>query len=216
MGSTLSTLKTGLNNVLGVAETTFKTEEKRTDAINFGIRECLLRYDLPQYVTTETLSFTSGVASLPTGCLAPQKLFASTSPRLPYRRVNPDEFDAQVSRTYKIAYDTATDVEKVYIYQATTTSLSFRYLKLVNLSATGDTIRLNPWWDKPIVTFAAAHLWRAERRYDLAEELEKEADNQAAAAWQLESQRWQGKEDTRLHSVYENNSILSSWNPRNA
>lgn len=216
MGSTLSTLKTGLNNILGVAETTFKTEEKRTDAINFGIREVLLRYDLPQYVTTETLSFTSGVASLPSGCLAPHKLWLATAPRLPYTLVKPDDFDFNVSRTYKIAYDTATDTEKVYIYAAETTSLSFRYLKLVNLSAAGDTIRLNSWWDKPIATFAAAHLWKAERRYDLAQELEKQADEQAAAAWQIESKRWQGNEDNRLHSVFENRSLLQTWNPRNA
>jgi len=216
MGSTLSTLKTGLNTVLGVAETTFKTEEARTDAINYGLRRILLRYDIPQYITTETVSFTSGVASLPTGCLEPRKLFLSTAPRSPYLLVRPDDFDLNVSKTYKIAFDTASSTEKMYIYPASTTSLSFRYLKLVELSAATDAIRLNSWWDKPIATYAAAHLWKRERRYDLSEELEKQADEEAAEAWQVESKRWQSNADTRLQSVFERRPILSDFNPRNA
>lgn len=207
--SDLAALKVKLNHALMISETNLYTEEKRTFAINTAIEDTLLEYPIPQYILAPSLSFSSGSVALPTDCLRPIKLFNATSLQ-EYDLIDPGDFDSNISNTATIKYDTGTSAEKIYIYNADTVTLTFRYLQMpAYLSSPSDTVKFPIRWDLGIVTRAASYLLQSSRNFDIAQAKAELAKNLLAKAWQQESARYQGKYGTRLKSVYESRLLLT-------
>lgn len=209
MASTLGELKIKLNYSLGTASTSLNTNERREYAINRAIEKIIEQYDMPQYTISSTLSFTSGVADLPSDFLRPLLLITD---KKRYERIDFDAFLRDISNTYTIQYDTANSKEVVKVYPADTTSLDLWYIQQpAQLSSDSDTTRFPTYWDDAIVEYAAALLLQFNRQYDEYTVKLQSAEDMLAKAWQNERQRITGKEHQRLTSVFSTNSLLGNY-----
>lgn len=210
--STLTQLLTKLSRALGTTETNKFTSDNRTAAINTAIESLLEMYAVPQYITTSTLTFSAGIASLPTDCLKPIRLFqadASTSQLTrEFLLINQNDFDSHVSNTYTIKY--ISSVEKLYIFPAETVSLSFRYLVAPTyLSSGSDTVRFPTRWDDAIVQLAAYYLFSDDNQQDRASSKYQLAIDLSSKVWQAENARYESPETNKLESVHAKRGILS-------
>lgn len=211
MAITLGQLKVLLNFALGTSETNLLTKPKREDAINASIQNILEDYAIPQYVISANLSFTNGVASLPTDCITPLKLNDPNQKTIIYDRINWDNFSYNLTQTYTIKWDTVSSSEKMYIYPANTTTLEFWYVQNQPVLTTdSNTIRFNPWWAKPIAEKAAEKLFTDSASFNRADAKEKTANDLIAKAWQTERARITGVQDNKLTSIFTKKSLLGS------
>lgn len=206
---TLGDLKIKLNFAVGTSETNLLTVEKREDALNRAIQIILEQYPIPQYVISPNLTFTNGVATLPDDCVMPLKLVSPTDAYTIYSRVGWDKFPYNIPQTYTIRWDTATNLEKIYIYPTTATSLTFYYVQnQETLVDDADECRFNPWWANPIAEKAAEILLTDTANFNRAQAKQIVADNLMAKAWQIERQRITGVQDNKLTSIYQQTSLL--------
>lgn len=210
MSITLGTLQIGLNGSLGTSETNLFTNDKRVRAINQAIETILEEYAVPQYVNDTTLSFSNGIASMPTDCLRPLKLFISSNGAVQeYKIINSDDFDNNIYQTAKVYWDTTSSTEKIKIYPATTSSLSFRYVQTPSyLAVSADTVRFYQRWQRPITEEAAHYLFLDSQNWDGAVAKKKSADDQKAKAWQAENARFQSPYENSVESVFESKKSL--------
>ena len=209
MAFTLGDLKTKLNFALGTSETNLMTVEKRTDALNRSIQIILEQYAIPQYVISTALSFTAGIANLPTDCLQPLKLVDPTQNSNDFKRVNWDSFADNVSNTYTITWDTAGSKEVIKSYPTNYTTLTFWYImNPPTLVSDSDFPRFNSWWMDAIVEKAAEKLLTDVGTFNRAEAKQATADNLIAKAWQNERQRIVGPEENKLTSVFSKKKSL--------
>ncbi len=205
----LGTLQTKLNFALGTSETNLMTEEKRTDALNRAVQYILQVYPIPQYVISDTVSFTSGVGSLPDNCLIPLKLNVITEPTTIYNRVTWDDFQNNVDYTYTILFDEVTDTEKIHIYGTSATSLQFWYILMPEeMEDDADTVRFNTWWSKAIAEKAAEFLLIDTAAFNRATAKAEVAEKAIADAWQMERARITGVQDNKMKSIYTKYSLL--------
>lgn len=210
MGSTLGDLKIKLNYAIGTSETNLMTEDKREDAINRAINIVVQQFSIPQYTVSTSLSFVSGVANVPTDCIMPYLLYQTSQPQLTYQGIDFDRFRFNLSQTFTIKWDTASSLEKFYIYPADTVSLTLYYLQRPTaLSEDDDTVRFNSFWDEGIVEKAAEQLFISTQNFSMAEVKSVVAKDLLAKAWQMERSRLQGQEDQRIQSVYEKHNFIS-------
>jgi|GEM_PF-6173784 len=204
--STLGDLQTKLNHSLMNAETNLYTNEKRIDAINRSIETILKKFDVPWYTLTSSISFTSGAATLPATFLRAIKVFNSSD--LEYTQVSPNDFDNDISNTWTIKWD-GTSAFKLYIYPASTTSLTYRYIEYpTRLSASSDTVRFPVYWDEAIAELAAFTLLQQSRNTSDAQVKKMIADDKIAEAWQQDAKLVDGPVGMRLKSLYEDYSFL--------
>ena len=211
MGSTLGQLKTKLTYALGTSDINLYTHAKRTDAINKAVEHILQLYPIPQYTLETTLSFTSGVADLPTDFIRCLKLWNSGQ-QLEYVMIHPNDFDNQVSYSFTVKWDNTLPVpkEKVYLYPADTIVLNFRYIQMpVDMVDDSETTRLPERWDDGIAALAARFLFLDTNEPTRAQAAEALAREHYALAWSVESARFQDPRFTRLESKFESMPILS-------
>lgn len=209
----VSSIETKQDYHLGTTETNFYTPDKRRDAIYRTVLAILQMYDIPQYTKKVDLSFSSGVATLPSNCLRP--LYMVDSQDNVYERVDYELFDEKIPFSYKIEYDEDTETEKVYIYNELTTDLSFRYIVSPDPIVSGDEeLRFKDWWEEAISIYSVAFLLRMARNFRAAAEIKEEALQVCNTAWQNERVRIVGEQEQRLRSKFEKQAMFSwSWTP---
>lgn len=206
---TLGELKILLNFTVGTSETNLLTNEKRLDALNTVIQNILEQFPIPQYVTSTTLTFVSGLSALPTDCIMPLKMNDASQPTIIYDRIDWDDFLFNISQTYTIQWDGINDVEQIAIYPQTPTSLQFWYIQNPDpLVDDVDTVRFNPWWAKAIAEKAAEKLLTDSAAFNRAQAKKQVADDLLAKAWQTERARITGIQDNRLKSIFTKRSLL--------
>lgn len=210
MSITLGALQIGLNSSMGTSETNLYTSDKRIRAINRAVETILEQYPIPQYLIDTTLSFSSGLVSIPTDCLRAVKLFTSSNGNVQeWKIVNPDDFDNNIYQTAKIYWDTSSSLEKIKIYPASSTSINFRYVQIPTyMSASSDTVRFYQRWSDVICEQAAYFLFLDSQNYTGAQAKKQSAADLMAKAWQVENARYQSPYENTLESVFEHKKSL--------
>jgi len=201
MGATLGQLKLDLTEALGTSETAFFTNSARTNAINKTIREILDQFDVTQYQVSTTIGFSAGIGSLPTDCLRP--LYLVDQYNNEYIQQDYERFLENTTYTYKIIYNTSTNLEQVQVYPQLNSLLTFFYMvNPTDLSSDTDTVRFTNTWNRAIAEKAAGYLLLNARQYDVAQAKMQYADSLIAKAWQNERLRIVGRAAQRITSLY--------------
>lgn len=201
MGATLGQLKLDLTEALGTSETAFFTNSARTNAINKTIREILDQFDVTQYQVSTTIGFSAGIGSLPTDCLRP--LYLVDQYNNEYIQQDYERFLENTTYTYKIIYNTSTNLEQVQVYPQLNSLLTFFYMvNPTDLSNDTDTVRFTNTWNRAIAEKAAGYLLLNARQYDVAQAKMQYADSLIAKAWQNERLRIVGRAAQRITSLY--------------
>lgn len=210
MSITLGSLQIGLNASLGTSETNLYTSDKRVRAINRAVETILEQYVIPQYLIDTTLAFSNGLVAIPTDCLRPVKLFVASNGNVQeWKIVNPDDFDNNIYQTAKVYWDTTSSLEKIKIYPANSTNISFRYIQIPTyMSASSDTVRFYQRWADVICEQAAYFLFLDSQNYDGATAKKQSAVDLMAKAWQAENARYQSPYENSLESVYSHKKSL--------
>lgn len=211
MASTLGQLKIKLNYALGTEEVNLFTNDKRVNAINRAIEAILEQYPIVQYKEEHSISFTAGVADLPTDWLWINKLW-NTSNNVVYTIVDANVFDDNLSNTATIKWDTTVPAKlKMYIYSPDTVTLMLRKTVIpTSLLSDSDTTRFDTRWDQGIVSLAAYFLLSEAQRSEAAVLKKQLADNLISKVWQRDSQIYQSPSENRLVSAFEKKSLLHS------
>ena len=210
----VSSIQQAIDLHLGTSETNFFTPDKRNDAIYRSIVLILQRYDIPQYVKETTISFTNGVAELPSDCLRP--LYMKNDQNQEYERLDYEMFTEKRSLSYTIKFDQTTEMESMYIYYPMSVDLTFWYM-LAPPQITGDAsqkLYFKDWWLDAISMYAVSFLRKNSKDYSGAQIAETEALSLCANAWQNDRSRIGGEEEQRLRSLFEKQPMFSwSWTP---
>lgn len=162
MSSTLSTLRSKTDFYLG-AENIYQADDKTT-ALNSARNHLLLNYEISEFIVTETLTFASGVATIPTTYLRGLKLFTTAQPTDFYIRYGENEFDQDIDNTWTIKDDSGT--RKIFISPSSiTTGTTLRFIKKpADMSADGDESGFNTYWDDAHSALAAWWLLNNDRQ----------------------------------------------------
>ena len=166
--STLSTLKSSLSRYLGAQY--IYNGDQQTAALNYARKYILLNYYVDEFCVETTLTFTSGKATIPSDYLRRVKLYTTSDATDEYDRVNVNDFDSDISKTWTIKDDSGT--RKIWVSPDSTTSLTLRYIKLPSdMSSDSDTSYFNTWWDDAHCLIAAWWLLFNDRQPEAANKL---------------------------------------------
>ena len=217
MGATFGTLQQYLSQALGTSESKMMSTDDRKSAINRAIREILAQFDVEKYINETTMTFSSGLASLPTDCMRPYLLINSAQ-QIEWRQVDLEDFVyGNNSYIYKIKYNEVLEIEQMQTLPANSMSLTFFYVQNpADLVNDGDTVRFNSYWDQAIAEKAAEILLMNFRNFDAAAVKKGIADNLTAQAWQNDRKRLVGRQGQRLTSLYERTGIFGSLSFNNS
>jgi len=216
--STLSLYKSLLTEKLGTSATSYFTAQARTDAINEAVVDITNNYDIPALFKKSTLSFTSGLATIPTDFFRMVKMWHATDSTPEYTYVSEDVFDQTSSTTsnnwWTIDYDTGSSTRKIYINPTSITSARIRYIKTpTTLSADGDESGLPTIWDDAVAYRAASILANNANQFDKMQVMDRQANESMARAYGTSKNQGGVKGYSRLRSVYEKYSITAYTRP---
>jgi len=181
----LQTLRNKVTRRLGTAVEDFYTPDKKNGALNLARTEILLRYDVDDFIKEDaTISFTSGVGTLPTDFFRKVKgesnfcrdLF-NASTEEDYQRVSIARFDDDISLTWTVKQDGAGDL-KINIFEASTVTLTLRYIEeKTDMSVDTDESGFSSQFDEAHARWAAAILLFDRRLFEEASVLRAEAED---------------------------------------
>jgi len=204
MSSTLSTLQSKVDFYLG-AQYIYNADNKTT-ALNAASLNLLLDYDISEFIVTTAMTFASGVADKPTGYLRYVKLFTTADPTDEYTRVDENDFDQEIAKTWTIKDSSGT--QKLFIAPTdVTTGTTLRYVKeRTVMSDSSDTSGFNTYWDEALACSAAWWLLFNDRQPVAAEKL-KWATQLIKSA--LRHQGNENNQTPELENLYDENLMFS-------
>ncbi len=207
--TTLGDLLILLDYSLGTSESRFFTQPIRIQAIRTALKKITMMYDLVEYIHEDTITFVNGVAEQPTACQRLNLLVDRTQNE--YSLVDFETFKQRAPHSYTVKYDSATKKKYLHIYPAVSTTLYLTYIEeCEDLEDSSDEMRLGDWWAEGVAEKACAILFRNARMYDVAADKEASAKKMLDDAYQNDRPGLQGRELTRLQSIFERKSMFSN------
>ncbi|OPX88993.1 MAG: hypothetical protein A4E53_01726 [Pelotomaculum sp. PtaB.Bin104] len=212
--STLATYKQSLTYRLASSNTSYHDDTEREAAINEAIGDIAERYDIPALYKRGSLTFTSGMATIPADCLRIVKIWNPTTQTIEYEYIPEDEFDGKpttAANYWSIDYDTASSTRKIKILPASITTANIRYIFTPAVLANdSDVSSLPTQFDDAVAYKAAAILLRNERSWDAFKAMDDEGNKMTIKA--IDALKIQGgtKAGTRLKSRYEKYPLITN------
>ena len=202
--STLSTYKTLLSEELGTSETTFATDTKRVRAINQATRWIGNNYNVPDLQIEASITFTSGIGTIPTRFLKNERMMVSSTDSTEFPEYTREEF-RNIGRGFTIGYDTTAAARRVKVKPTTTTSALWSYFQKPNasLSADADDSGLPAESDIAVSKYAAYLILYQKGKLDEAKDMFAGAKEEA----RLWANTFEDS-DTYITSVYQNTDYL--------
>ncbi len=177
--ATLTTLQVAVLRRLGTSAIDLYTPDKQTEALNRARKKILMEHNIEDFIRETTISFTSGVGTLPSNYLRrvnpenPKKRdLWNDSASTDYLKVSIARLDDEDSDTWTI--DNTTGTKQVKIIDADTVTLNFRYIYLPDdMSDPSDDSGLPSYFDDAHALFAAVLLLKDEREIETAAVVEQ-------------------------------------------
>lgn len=220
--SQLSTYLILLTQKLAQSNLGFHTEPIRIQAINEAILKIADNYEVPELrrkpVPSGTITFTNGLATIPSDFLRMIKLWDTIIPPPfgEYTYLINDLFDDQPPNSSNLFwtrdFDPVTSTQKFYItpYSSTPSVLNMRYIVLPTvLAQSSDESGLSSQWDNAVAYKAASILLNNERNPS-AGIMDQSASQEIEKAYEAISKMGGVKQGERLRSRFEKYPLLNN------
>jgi len=200
-----------LTDIMLGAEAMYIDDTKK-QGLNTAANYILLNYDVKEFRKTEDLTFTDGIAAIPSDYLRYSRLFDKDSPRVKYKKVNDDTFDYLISNTWcKKADMDDGDIQKFFIYPTTITERRLRYIKKhTPMNDDTDESGFVSYWDEALAAYAAYYTLFWDRQFDAAGATLNQAQTYAETA--LRQQETEEEGTTEITTRYDDETLLGSEN----
>lgn len=215
--SSLAVYKALVTEKLGTSSTSFHTDQARTDAINEAISDICNSYDIPAMFIRSTLTFSSGLAAIPSNFFRMVKVWDPTTETNEFTYITTDLFDGLSSTDgnyWTIDYDISSSTRKFNVLPTATTTVNVRYVKRPTvLVSSSDESGLPIDWDDAVAYGAAAILANNAKDFNKMKSMEVQAEKMASRAYGATKNVGGVKGYSRLRSAYEKYSILDGNHP---
>ncbi len=219
--STLSTYLTLLTQKLAQSNTGFHTSADRNAAINEAILKIADNYEVPELrkkpVPNGTITFTNGLATIPSDFLRMIKLWDTIIPPPfgEYTYLVNDLFDDQAVNNsnlyWTVDFDPTSATQKFYIISPNPSpvTVNMRYIvKPTVLSQPNDESGLTSQWDNAVAYKAASILFNNEHN-PAGQVMEMNSSMEIQKAYEAISKQGGVKSGERLRSRFEKYPLLN-------